>query len=74
MNRSLVKYQRRSPAISGVSLLVGAAIIGLIIWLFLKRNQVKQVAEYRNEETWDVNYNVDGLPTRIVIHRQAKQQ
>lgn len=25
---------------------------------------------YRNREEWEISYNDDGLPTRIVIHRR----
>ena len=27
--------------------------------------------EYHNEESWDVEYNADGMPTKITIHRNA---
>ncbi|GAI95824.1 unnamed protein product, partial [marine sediment metagenome] len=28
-------------------------------------------ATYANEESWDIDWNEDGLPTKIVVHRNA---
>ena len=29
------------------------------------------VATYNNEESWDITWNPDGLPEKIVVHRNA---
>jgi hypothetical protein len=29
--------------------------------------------QYTNEETWDIEWNPDGLPSRVTIHRNAHQ-
>ena len=29
------------------------------------------VATYANEESWDISWNQDGLPEKIVVHRNA---
>jgi hypothetical protein len=28
---------------------------------------------YRNEETWNIEWNADGLPSKVTIHRDATQ-
>jgi len=28
---------------------------------------------YRNSETWDIEWNPDGLPSKVTIHRDAVQ-
>ena len=71
MRKSLVKYQRNLPAkTSGVTLLIGALIIGVIIW-FLMKGKTAQASSYTNAEEWNVTYSEDGLPTKIVISRHA---
>ena len=71
MKKSLVKYQRNLPAkTSGVTLLIGVVIVGLILWFILK-GKTTQASTYNNVESWDVAYNEDGLPTKITIHREA---
>lgn len=32
------------------------------------------LATYSNEESWEIEWSPDGLPTRIVVHRNAKRQ
>lgn len=29
------------------------------------------LASYQNEESWEIDWSEDGLPTRIVVHREA---
>ena len=80
MSKSLVKYKgnlRNLPDISeksNFSWLLGLALIGLIIWLFVKNKGQSPVGQYLNEESWYVSYNEDGLPTKITIHRNAVRQ
>lgn len=31
------------------------------------------VHQYTNKETWDIEWNEDGLPKRVTIHREAVQ-
>jgi len=33
----------------------------------------KPARRYQNAETWDIDWNEDGLPKRITIHRDAIQ-
>ena len=74
MKRSLVKYQRNLPAKRGTGMSIGTiitiVIIGIVIY-FILRNRASPTGKYLNEETWDVQYSPDGLPTKIVIHREA---
>ena len=70
MRRSLVKYSHNPPAISG-QVLIGIALIALIIYLLIKKNQGSITGQYSNKEEWDVQYNEDGLPIKISIHREA---
>ena len=70
MRKSLVRYQSNPPArISSTTMLIGAVLIGLLIWFILKKQPA--AAQYNNVESWDVSYNEDGLPTKITIHREA---
>ena len=76
MSRSLTRYRRNLPAkgISGTTLLLGALVIGLVIWFLLKKQgSISQggIGQYSNKEEWNVSYDKDGLPTRIVISRNA---
>ena len=83
MKTSLVKYKRNLPIgttetseTSPLSWLLGLALVGLIIWLFVKnKSQSSGIAgTYSNKEEWDVSYNEDGLPTKITIHRDATRR
>ena len=72
-NRNLVKYKRNLPAkrvAVSIGTIITIVIIGLVIYLVLK-NKTGSAGKYLNEETWDVQYNADGLPTKISIHRIA---
>jgi len=65
-----------------------AFVIGFLgfLWFITRRKQpvsgVSQRLElrpvgsrqYSNKEAWDVTYNDDGLPTKIVIHREAMER
>ena len=33
----------------------------------------KPAHHYKNEEVWDIDWNKDGLPKRVTIHRNAMQ-
>ena len=68
---SLVKYQRNIPAkASGTTLLIGAILIALLIWLIMKNKPA--IGQYRNTKTWEISYNADSMPTKIVKHVNAK--
>ena len=47
--------------------------------LYLKKRETESEAEisggrrYRNTEVWDLEWNEDGLPKRITVHRDAVQ-
>ena len=81
MSTKLTKYKSRSPVRSGSSkdmiMIGGLILVGLLIWYFMRKGQGAigtPVAQYKNEESWDVQYNADGLPTKITIHRNATQR
>ena len=73
--RALTRYRRNLPArgMSGTTLILIAAAIGLVIWFILKKQGISQggIGQYSNEEKWNIKYDRDGLPTEITIHRQA---
>jgi len=83
MSKALVSrknnlVRKSNPLSVGMSdktlLIIGAVlVIGLILWFVIKRRQTP-VAQYQNEESWEVSYNSDGMPTKIVIHRDATQK
>ncbi len=76
MNKSVVKYRRHLPAKSGFGgqeLLILVLLAGVIIWVLTKQRTPTPIGQYSNKEEWSVSYNSDGLPTRIVIHRDAKR-
>ena len=31
-------------------------------------------SHYSNEETWEIEWSSDGLPSKITVHRDARQQ
>ena len=74
--KSLTKYQKNLPTKPMVlkaptmSLLIGIAIVGLIIWLVMRG---KPIAQYKNTERWEIIRNEQGFATEIVVHRDAKQ-
>ena len=72
MTKALTKYQRNLPA-SGTTLVIGVILIALVIWLLLKNRQGSNTGQYKNFESWDVQYNADGLPIKISIHRDARR-
>lgn len=39
---------------------------------FKPTNRVSEGHHYKNKEVREITYNEDGLPTRIVIHRDAR--
>ena len=74
-NRSLA---RRNVAVSnpaGISLgtIAIVVLVGLVIYLIWKSRGTASAGSYRNEESWDVQYNLEGLPTKITIHRDARR-
>ena len=67
MSRSLAK--KSSSNIS--NMLIGIVLIGILIYFVVKKNSIGQ--QYTNKEKWIVEYNPKGLPTTIIIERNAKQ-
>lgn len=62
--------RRTSLSRTNPTVLIGILVIGLLLWFILKNKQ-STVGQYQNEEAWDITYSTDGLPTKIVIHRNA---
>jgi len=74
MRGSLVRYQSNPPAkISGTTILFGIALVGLIIWLIFK-NKSSPISQYKNLETWDIEWTSEGLPAKVTIHRKATRE
>ena len=77
MGKSLVTYKKNLPAKkSNLGWVIGLVLIGLVVWLLIK-NKIQNPASqgsYSNKEEWSVEYNSDGLPTKIVISRNAVRQ
>ncbi len=77
-SKSLVQYRRNVPvkrAKGNSSLgwvIVAVVLTGIVVYL-LVRKKTSIGTQYKNEESWDISYSVDGLPTKIVIHRDARQ-
>lgn len=71
MSKALTKSNPLAK-MSGTTLLIGVVLVGLLVWYLMKKKPV--AATYQNLETWDIKYSVDGLPTTITIHRDAKQK
>jgi len=73
MSKALTERQVQvsNPGTPSAGLIIGLIVVGLIIWYLLKRKEAQPAGQYLNEEKWDVQYNVDGLPTSITIHRNA---
>ena len=50
-------------------------ILGLVgMFLFMMMRQPSAQAapmSYNNAETWDISWNQDGLPEKVVVHRNA---
>lgn len=78
MSRAVAKRQVgvSNPGTPSTGIIIGLVLIGLLIYLVVKRNQSAQQpnGQYLNEEKWDVAYNDDGLPTSITIHRNATRR
>jgi len=70
LSKTLVKREAALEKNSGLTLLFGLAIVGLIIWLIVR---ARQASAYTNAEEWNVTYSEDGLPTKIVISRHAQR-
>ena len=73
-SRSLAK---RNVALAkpnmSISTIAIIALVGLVVFLIWKNKSTPTIGSYKNEESWDVAYNDDGMPTRITIYRDAKR-
>ena len=80
-SRSLTRYERRLTArrnpprsqlgsLLPVLVVLVIGIVAYFIWKNYKKSPVG-IGSYKNEESWDVSYNEDGMPTKIVVHRNA---
>jgi len=69
----------------GIAILIGLGLLGL--WFFTRKTGVfapaigqplklmpagSSARQYTNEERWEITYSPDGLPTQVVVHRDAK--
>lgn len=66
-------------AIGGLILLSripAAPVQSVPLYLNKRQNSEAEVSggrRYRNTEVWDLEYNEDGLPIKITVHRDAQQ-
>ena len=60
--------QKKSSDVMMIALVLAAM---LIVYFIMKNKGI--AGQYANEETWDMSYNSDGLPTSITIHRKAER-
>jgi len=75
-SRSAERYNQESPLNNDNTGLILIAAVGIAALLFISlRTPHAQgtLASYKNAETWDIDWNADGLPTSVVIHRDAVQ-
>jgi len=72
-NKSLTKrnvaLNNPGPNIS-IGTIAIVVLVGIVIYLIFKN---RTAGAYQNAESWDVQYNEDGLPTKITIHRDARR-
>jgi len=76
MTKALTR-RRSLPAIRGFAnqdLMLLVLLATVVLFFLLKSKPVSSIGQYTNKEEWSVSYNSDGLPTKIVIHRDAKRQ
>ncbi len=79
MTQALARREQREQGIqiSPTTLVLGAAaLIALLVWLW-RRSKISALppvapAGYINSEVWSIEYNSDGLPSSLTIHRNAK--
>ena len=69
-SRAVSRSNRMQISTTTILLIAGVA---LFIYILLKRKAPAPVASYQNAETWSIKYNDDGLPTEIIVRRDAKQ-
>ena len=76
---NLVKYKRNLPigrpssSSFPIGIVILVMVIGVIIYCISKNKSGSTTGQYKNLETWDIQYSPDGLPTKISIHREAKR-
>ncbi len=70
MSKSITKYKPESNVLP--YLFIGLALV-VVVFLVLRNKQGNGLpaGKYTNAEEWEVKYSADGLPTKIVIHRNA---
>lgn len=59
-------------------ILVGIAFAAFVIYYLIKKPPVAAAAlpagTYNNAETWEILWSKDGLPTKVIVHREAVRQ
>lgn len=71
-SKSLVK-RNTSLTLPKISLGTVAiiALVGIVIFLIMRSRST--IGIYQNEESYSIEYGEDGLPTKIIVHRDAKR-
>ena len=80
MSRSLARRGNQGLGLrgnQGLELLI-LAIAGIAILVILLQQKSKSATagtagQYKNLEEWSISYNEDGLPVKIVVHRNASR-
>ena len=65
-----IRHSQAQGSNTFVLLLLGLAVL---FFLFKSKTNLLGAGSYKNSEEWNVEYNSDGLPSRIVISRDAKR-
>ena len=72
--RALTKYRRNLPAKkSNVNWVIIIGLIALVVWLIIRNKSPAIATQYKNTETWDIEWTEDGLPKKVIIHRDAEK-
>ena len=77
MRRALAPYRRNSPARQSQSYgwVIGLALIGLILWLVMRQPRLGNVGQtYQNTKVWEISYDKEGMPIKIVKHVNARME
>ena len=70
MTRMPTRYKRSVIKSDTILILVGVAVL---IWLIVRQRNSIVKQTYQNKEEWEITWNDEGLPVKVVVHRKAEQ-
>lgn len=53
-------------------ILAGAGLL-LLLPLMTRKQPGGTAATYKNTEEWEISWNSEGLPVKVIVHRKATQ-